>query len=614
MMVDPGTAYRERITAARNEEHRLTSHSRAFSTLRIAEFAAFVVVLSMGLGGELRPHGLWIGLCLMLIGAFTATAFLHERVANRLEIAAGRRRINEEGLARIGRRWDELPLVTPPAGFGERSVVKDLNLSGKTSLLQLAGTAETPMGRERLCAWLTDPPEVRSARARQEAVKELAGLLDLRQELQRRARSAGMTQTDEDELRRWSVSVPWYRGRPGLRAIIWALSVLPAIGIAGSMLAEWPVALPLLAAIVNAGVTIFFRLRLHSSFAVSERGEAVAEHLQPVFAEAASQKFGSSLLKELSLRILGPEGPLSALRPLERILGAAGLRGTGPFYWVIESLTLWDFHVLSGLERWRLRHGPFVAAWLDDLGNLEALSALATLGFENPEWCLPELSEDGSGLLSARGLGHPLIPAAKRVVNDFELDARGSFVLLTGSNMSGKSTFLRTVGINVLLAQAGGPVCASSFRLTPVIVATSLQIEDSLADGVSYFLAELSRLKEIVDAATKLSETSGPAALFLLDEMLRGTNSEDRRALAEEVLTFLMARRAVGIVSTHDSALAKIPSLSGVRRDFHFQETIAHDEGTARMTFDYRLRPGVALTTNARQLAEAIGLVPRADR
>jgi hypothetical protein len=563
----------------------------------------------MGLGGEIHPHGIWIGLTVAIICAFVATATLHDRVLSRREIANGRKRINEEGLARIERRWPDLPALEAVSGITDRSICRDLDLTGSASLLRLAGTAETPAGKQLLASWLLGEPDLAAAKERQEAVKELLPAVDFRQELQRRARSAAIPPEEADLLVRWSRSEGWYRKKKGLRVLVALLgagtlgSVIGAIGFA------WSPALPFFLALANVMLTLLYRLDLHASFAVSERGEAVAEHLLPVFSEVAAARFESSLLKANSERTRGESGPLSGLLPLERLLHAAGLRATGPFYWVAQSLTLWDFHLLAALESWRERHGSKVERWLRDAGEFEALSALSTLAFENPDWCFPDLLKSAPSTLVARDLGHPLLPSGKRVANDFELGPGGSFVLLTGSNMSGKSTFLRTVGINALLAQAGGPVCAAVFQMVPVTVSTSLQIEDSLADGVSYFLAELGRLKEIVDTAARLSERSGPRALFLLDEMLRGTNSQDRKALAEATLKFLMEKHAVGIVSTHDSALADIPVLSSVRTDLHFQETIREEGGETRMSFDYKLRPGVATTSNAQRLAEAIGLL-----
>jgi DNA mismatch repair ATPase MutS len=288
----------------------------------------------------------------------------------------------------------------------------------------------------------------------------------------------------------------------------------------------------------------------------------------------------------------------------KRVVLAEGRRNT--LHIVIQVLLLWDFHTLWLLERWQREAGPHVRRWLAALGDFEALCALAGLRYDNPGWVFPTVagSEDH---FAARALGHPLIPEARRVTNDVEVGPPGTFLLVTGSNMSGKSTLLRSIGVNTVLAQAGGPVCASELRMPPVELATSILIEDSLVDGVSFFMAELQRVKKIVEAADR-SHAEGRTLLYLLDEILRGTNSQERQAAVRRVILHLLRQGAIGAVSTHDLRIAEIPELRAAVQPVHFQETLHPGGYGPPMTFDYKMRPGVATTTNALKLMELVGL------
>jgi len=229
------------------------------------------------------------------------------------------------------------------------------------------------------------------------------------------------------------------------------------------------------------------------------------------------------------------------------------------------------------------------------------------LAYDHPDWTFPEVDASATSI-EASGLGHPLLPGAARISNDVQLGAEGSFLLITGSNMSGKSTLLRSIGVNVVLAQAGGPVCASKLRLPPVKLATSIRVRDSLEDGVSFYMAELMRLKEIVDEAVAFGGRPDRALVYLLDEILQGTNSQERRIAVEQVLSHLVKHGAIGAISTHDLDLAASDALEGQFLPVHFRETLHDHDAEHRMTFDYKLREGVATTTNALKLLEMVGL------
>ncbi|CAA9323322.1 MAG: MutS-related protein, family 1, partial [uncultured Gemmatimonadaceae bacterium] len=301
---------------------------------------------------------------------------------------------------------------------------------------------------------------------------------------------------------------------------------------------------------------------------------------------------------------------------LGRLADAAETRRSPMLYAVVQLATLWDFHLVWLLERWKARAGTRLRGWLAALGEVEALAAFGTLAHENPGWAVPELVT-APARLEAEALGHPLLAPDAVVPNDVALGPPGRFLLVTGSNMAGKSTLVRAIGLNVVLAQAGAPVCARRLRCPPLAPATSMRVHDSLERGVSFFMAELERLKVVVDAARAAQRDGRRTTLFLLDEMLQGTNSAERTIAARAILAQLLATGAVGAVTTHDLALAAAPDGNAAgdaavvwraAEPVHFAEQVTEQAGRMAMTFDYRMRAGVATSTNALKLLRLVGL------
>jgi DNA mismatch repair ATPase MutS len=277
-------------------------------------------------------------------------------------------------------------------------------------------------------------------------------------------------------------------------------------------------------------------------------------------------------------------------------------------------LGLWDVHVFRRLEAWKKTYRGDVANWFDALGQLEALMSLAALqadypGWSRAAWVTGRVAAADPIVVRATSIGHPLLPDEVRVCNDVEIGPPGTFLLVTGSNMSGKSTMLRSIGLNVALAGAGAPVCAASLQLPPVELGTSIRVSDNVSEGVSFYMAELQRLKSVVDQARRLQSDEGKRLLFLLDEILQGTNSRERQIAVVRVLRHLIDTGSIGAISTHDLELADEPELRLMSVPVHFRETIRPDaQGKEQMTFDYRMHRGVAPTTNALRLLEIVGL------
>jgi DNA mismatch repair ATPase MutS len=347
---------------------------------------------------------------------------------------------------------------------------------------------------------------------------------------------------------------------------------------------------------------------------VDELIDSVAER-QAVFATYAElfkllgdQQFAAPALRQLQRDLsAGNVRADQQMARLGRLMALADLRGW-MFFYPIQVLTLWNVHVVWLLERWQRQAGGSARGWLQTLGAVEALAALATLAHDNPRWAFPELVDGKADFLSARDLGHPLLTPDTCVENDVALGPRGTFLLVTGSNMSGKSTLLRAIGVNIVLAQAGGPVCAASMRLPALALATSMRVQDSLEQGVSYFMAELQRLKEVVDTAERVRAAGERLLLFLLDEILHGTNTTERQIAARRIILHLLNLGATGAVSTHDLTLADAPEVAAASQAVHFTEHFTRGPSGLSMTFDYKLRPGIATSTNALNLMEMLGL------
>ncbi len=603
----PATLYAHRRDAFASEEARLAGISSRFSLLRGALFAAFVVCLGVILMQRGNPGWeWWAGAGFWLVAFFWVLPY-HDRIIKQQRREGVLRTINEEGLLRLARDWARLPLPTlPEPDDADRPTARDVNLFGRASVAQLLGTAHTPPGKNALVDWLLHPANPEEIVQRQEAVAELAPEIDLRQRLQARARPMDQREPDIEPFLRWAEGEPWLLRRPGL---IWLTRILTVLTPAAA-LAAWLTPLPtgvfLLLATLNIGLSYQLRERTHGTFdriGTREKDfQLYAEALEMI----AQHPYTTGELRRIAGGLTHQDRPAhSWMALLDSRVDLSDVRHSSYLHLPLAALFLWDFHVLLLLEMWQRDAGPRVRGWLAALGRFEALAALASLRFEQPEWCFPVVDRTADRF-AAVGLGHPLIADGKRVTNDVEIGPAGMFLLVTGSNMSGKSTLLRSIGVNAVLAQAGGPVAATALRMPPVTLATSILVEDSLADGVSFFMAELQRIQKVVAAADRAG-AEGRVLLYLLDEVLRGTNSYERQIAVRRVVLHLLHRGAIGAVSTHDLQLAEVGELKAVCVPVHFRETV-HPGGDPPMTFDYVMRPGVATTVNALKLMELVGL------
>ena len=599
--------YAGRRDRAAADRDALSRRAGRVSNLRLLAFLAGIGAL---VWAELQPEQapLALGLLALAVLAFLGLVVHHSRLTQRRRRAAELAAVNEEALARLQRDWDRMPEVReqPPRGH---AYAHDLDILGHGSLARLLSTTGTGVGRERLQAWLLEAAPLDAARRRQGAVRELGSMLDFRQDLQVAGRLAGEPDRRAlDAFHEWAEDEPWLLRRP---LLLWGARLLPVATLLLLVLhLEDAVGRPwwILTLLAGGALAAAVGRRLHALLDRASLGDASLRHLAGLVEHVQETSFNAAPLREIHDTLTRHCDARQELERLGWLTELADLRHGGLFYVLIHLPTLWDFHVLAALERWQVRAGRHVRQWTEAIASLDALAGLSAPPLDEPGWTLPELSTE-AGRLEAKGLAHPLLPAGGRVPNDVAVGPAGTFLMVTGSNMSGKSTLLRSLGVNVVLAQAGGPVCADRLRLPPLEVQTSMRVEDSLERGVSLFMAELQQLKRVVDAADAADERDeGPRLLYLLDEILHGTNSAERQVAVREVVGHLLRRNAIGAISTHDLELAATEPLSSAAVPVHFRETVHPQGHEPPMTFDYRLREGIATSTNALKLVRLVGL------
>ncbi len=610
---DPVEIYRRRAEAFGESAASEARRSRWLAHLRLIIFLAAALAIAAAIGaqpGFARTAIAVLGV--VLAGGFIAAAIAHARVRRRETRFDALRQVNDEGPHRVHREWTAIPERDELDADPDHAYARDLDVGGHASLFRLLGPVGTAAGVQCLREWLLGAATPEVIRARQPAIAELAELHDLRDALA--AQRLLHRRTTAAEVARFT---EWAENPPALTGLLPAAValLLPPLAL-GALLLRFSGAitgvfwlLPLGANLVVLAI-LGTRLRNMIEQASARAGGGPLHHAVSAFELLGEARLEAPLLRELRRRLEdNGHHALREARALERITHLAEVRYSPMMHFTLQILTLWDLQIVLRLDRWRRRAGKQARDWLWALGDIEALAALATLRYDNPEWTFPELGA-GEAHLTARALGHPLIPEASRVENDVTLGPPGTFLLVTGSNMSGKSTLLRAIGLNAVLAQAGAPVCARAMRLTPLRVHTSMRIQDSLEQGVSFFMAELLRLRAVVDAARSGLEPGVPSLLYLLDEILQGTNTAERQVAARRIIRELLSLPAIGAVTSHDLSLADSEALRRASVPVHFTETVLREDGVPRMTFDYRLRPGLATSVNALTLMEMIGLAP----
>ncbi len=589
---DPRREYTARLEARRAVYARLERRHIVFGNVKVAIFAFAVATAWL----SFFHHWFSPWWLLAPAGVLLVLALLHERLLRRRACAKRAAAFYERGLARLDDRW---------AGTGETGerfndhshpYAEDLDLFGPGSLFELLCTTRLRAGEETLARFLLEPAHPDALRARHAAIAELRTRLELREDfalLGEDLRSG----INPRALAAWAEQPLTLDSKP---ARITA-AVLAALAVAAATVwAVFGVVEPFLGAVLVEAL-FYLRWRTRISGVVELVGDPAygIALLAAVLGRLERERFASPRLMELR-KALDTRGvpPSHAIARLDRLMDLLHSRDNVAVR-VIGPPLLWTTQVAFAIEAWRRKYGPSVRGWLAAVGEIEALMSFAAYAYEHPSDTFPEFV-DCRACFEAEAIGHPLVPESRLVRNDLRLAEDLRVLVVSGSNMSGKSTLLRTVGVNTVLALAGAPVRARRLRLTPMTVGASIRTLDSLQSGASRFYTEIKRLRLLVDL------TKGPLPLlFLLDELLHGTNSNDRRTGGAAVVHSLVERGAIGLLTTHDLALAGIvDGLAPRAANVHFEDHLEN----GKITFDYRLRPGIVRKSNALELMRSVGL------
>lgn len=608
MTPDPRTLYKQRLEERRAAiTHREQRH-RMLGRAKLAMAACGVALVWLALAQGAFSI-LWV---LIPIAGFVLLVVVHEKLLKELERRRRAARFFEKALARLDGNW---------AGTGEpgdryndaaHPYAVDLDLFGKGSVFELLCTARTRIGEDRLAQWLKSPALPEEVRARHAAVDELRERVDLREELAVVAEEA-RSGVDPVHLAQWG-EAPAALRQGSFRMRVRLHTVLGVAGFAALWIHLIHSAnllalsegvdgllrdLFLVALVVNGWFLYRNSGVLGATAAAVEEAAHELGLLSEVLVRIEREHFRCPMLAGLRASLNADGDPPSRqLARLKRLVENLDSRDNVVVR-VMEPFILWTAHLALQVEDWRAQSGTAVRRWLNAAGDMEALCSLASHAFEHPADPFPEFVAAGP-LIEAEGIGHPLLGEEKVVRNDICIGGKLQVIVVSGSNMSGKSTMLRTVGVNTVLAQAGAPVRARRLTLSPLAVGASIRLTDSLQGGVSRFYAEILRLRQILD------ETAGPLpVLFLIDEFLHGTNSHDRRIGAGALVRGLVQRGAIGLITTHDLALADIADELGERAaNVHFEDQIAD----GKISFDYHMRAGVVRKSNAIELMRQVGL------
>ena len=611
MPLSPGDEYRARLASRQADGRALAKRDRLLSHARLVTFLAGAALVAVWWRGTAPAW--WLALPAI---AFVVLIQRHDQVIRALATAQRSILFYERGLGRIEDRW---------AGAGEpgerfrdehHMYANDLDLFGRGSLFELLSIARTGAGEERLAEWLKQPASAHEVRARQDAVAELTPALDLREAVASSGVDVGVSAAasataspvaspgastaagvDSDALVSWAERAPVLGGR-WLRGVAAGLTI-GTIGTAGYAAITGNYAYLIGVLLLEAGFSIPQRRRVQQALHAADSPARDLDVLAHVLDRLEREDFTTARLTALGRQLETAGVPASvAIRRLHRLVELHDWQHN-QFFAPVAAALLWGTHLAWAIEGWRRLHGSHVRTWLGTVGDFEALSSLSAYRYEHPDDVWPEIVAGNAGF-DGTAVGHPLLPAARMVPNDIRLWGDTRLLVVSGSNMSGKSTVLRTVGINAVLALAGAPVRAASLRMTPLAVGATLRIQDSLQEGRSRFFAEITRIRELTDKAR------GPVPLlFLLDELFHGTNSHDRLAGASGILRSLLGCGAVGMITTHDLALTAVADALAPRAaNVHFEDRFEGGE----IQFDYRMKPGPVTRSNALALMRAVGL------
>jgi len=595
---NPEDIYPERIAKYESQIQRLRRKETLLSAIKLVAVVCGILLL-VKLAAKFTLVPLLASIAILIL--FVVAVAIHEKIIKKRKFQEALKAINENEIKAI--QGEFLDFNSGEEFIStDHAYSSDLDIFGKRSVFHSLNRTTTSIGKRFLSDWLKIfPANLRTNEIikKQEAVQELAGKLDLRQNIQAHGRFI------EDSMKRLESFQDLFDEPDavlGKMPLIVFIHLFPLVTIGGVVLVffhvSWlvPVALVLIQGIVNR-LTGKARQRIYS---LSSRNAKILTAYSRITAELEGENFTSNKLKEYRSELFLEDRPASShIKKLSTLLGYFDMRLSREFHLLFNNLLFWDLHCVYRIEKWKRKTGPVIHKWFDVIGNFEALSSFANTLFNNPDWTMPDVCGPDFRI-EARSIGHPLIPRAENVRNDISLNHKGNVLIVTGPNMSGKTTFLKTLGVNIVLAMAGGPVCAQRFVLSPLKLFTSMKVTDSLDKKLSLFYAELQRLKMIMDAIL-----GKEPVFFLIDEMLKGTNESDRHKGAIALIKQLVENKADGVLATHDLELTKLEKdYSKTISNYHFDGYIEGD----KLLFDYKLKTGICQSSNALELMKKVGI------
>ena len=595
--MNPENHYTERLSLTEGQLQQVKKQIFRISMLRLTLFIAGIAGLYFFFN---QTTLLIICICLTFLPLFILVK-IHNRFFIRKEWLETQARIIQEELQALSGDYssfeDGKEYVNP-----EHPYSFDLDIFGRRSLFQSINRTCTFFGKVRLAEWLQNHlHEKTSIEKRQEMVREISEHTLFREQF----RVAGLVHhgqsSDGEKIQAWSQSPAQYLHAGWVKAFIWGVPVINSLLLITS-LAGWT---------SFSWLGLSFGIFLVLSFGIIKRAtyiqETYGKQLKSLngyarlIALAKTEDWKSAGMLELMERFnLNGQSPVQALQQLSKELDRLDLRNNQFLYVLLEGSIFFQLQEIVRIERWKVRYGQHISEWLETVGELDALCSLGTFAYNHPQYTYPELTEKPFCFLATQ-MGHPLMPVSQCVKNDATIPSRPFFLIITGANMAGKSTYLRTIGVNYLLACVGAPVCCEKLKLHPNQLITSLRTSDSLSDNESYFFAELKRLKRIIDLLNQ-----GQQLFIILDEILKGTNSMDKQKGSFDLIRQFMQLKANGIIATHDLLLGSlIKQFPEEIRNYCFEADIKDNE----LTFSYKLREGVAQNMNACFLMKKMGII-----
>jgi len=566
----------------------------------LAQLRLLIFLLAAFLVGFSIYSGRWeyAFYALFPVLGFIALVIRHRHLMKTTAYLENMVNINQKCLQRLSWQWPGFSEKGQEHARPEHPYSIDLNIFGQGSLFQYINSTVTGGGEEALADLLKGQDDPASIGERQESVKELSKALPWRQHFQATGMEAEVKKENPVELLFWAKDQQAGTNFPDLVLLLPGITVLLFLLY---YLQYLPLPLPLAFVAIQYGAVFFTGKKIHREFDRTQMASDRLKQYASILKCIENTEFKSTRLRRLQESLSGGRGTASRqIKTLAGIVDLTQFRHNHPIiYFPVNIFIFWDLFTVKKLAAWKSSSGSSLEAWLNVIGEFEVDAGLAGLAYDNPDWVYPEINA-ASPSFHASSLGHPLIKPEHRVCNDVDLPLPGTTLIITGSNMSGKSTLLRTVGLNLVLAYAGAPVCAAGLKAAFLPIYSKMQVTDDLSQGVSTYYAELTRIKMVIEAAR-----AGEPIIYLLDEIFKGTNSKDRILGTKVIIRMLSSLPALGILTTHDLELAALADENPrLVKNYHFDDQIEND----KISFDYKLKPGVSTSTNALALMRMVGI------